>query len=218
MDTGENRKDTREPNQQPTTEQQQQSSGDTSPAGSSPTKRTRRRTNKGDSAGSEGVQNQGIPKQIPVGEPVNIEVISAAAPAKKRSSSKKNPELDELTDNIKILVAGIFDGLSGAAGDHWRLRQDETEKLAVPLAKIIDRLGGLETTNAAADYIALFVAVGVILIPRVIISRKYKVVKQIERKVETNIQPINKQPAAPEAGDNGASSFINGTFPIPSLV
>lgn len=130
---------------------------------------------------------------------------------------------------IAALIKTISDVCTLRPGmEVWRFSEAECRAIAEPTANIMAKHNLTEKTGEYADYIALIVALGVAIVPRVMMQASITPKKQVE--VKNNVQPIQpkpQQPAAakPEASpgngnrqqnDGGASSY--GNSPIKQLL
>jgi hypothetical protein len=126
---------------------------------------------------------------------------SEAPAAPKRSHKKKvAPEpkdLNVLEQNITTVGNAAFGmvGLATGSPHIWTLYPGEMEGVAAPAARIIDRAGATESTNKYTDYIMLFGAVALIVLPRIMEMRKMKPLPVI--KEEANV------PTRETKGSNG---------------
>lgn len=140
---------------------------------------------------------QGVPRQVSIDDIVPVPVPSGPKPrVRKPAQPKVNPELQELADNIKLFTMAAFSGLAAVHNPIWELRADEAENIAGPAARIMERLGALETTNAAADYIALTIGLAVIVVPRMVLIKSM----QPEKVVKIHAAPGPTAPARNSPG------------------
>lgn len=133
-----------------------------------------------------GGQGQGIPRLVmvtPPGSSAGAGAAAASPPAgNKRGPKPKKPITKEtgkvgdplLGQNITILVQTVFDLLTVPLGPHWALLPGQAAAIGEPLGRVLERLGAGETTSKYADYIALGMALTVVIVPRVLITRAAK--------------------------------------------
>lgn len=135
------------------------------------TKKTRGKTggNSGPAA-SERVGNDETPKMVFL----DVEELEEKkTQPKKKSTRKKNKELEELTDNLTFFTQAIYSLIGTTQGDLagvWSISENEARTIADPAAKILERLAAIETMNKYADYAALFFALSVVTVPRIMIT------------------------------------------------
>lgn len=179
------------------------------------TKKTRGKTggNSGPAA-SERVGNDETPKLVFLGVE---ELEEKKTPPKKKSTRKKNKELEELTDNLTFFTQAIYSLIGTTQGDLagvWSISENEAKTIADPAAKILERLAAIETMNKYADYAALFFALSVVTVPRIMITYQArqsekggKLSSGEERKIIKDNRPSN-------AGDSGQlSGNIRDLYP-----
>lgn len=145
--------------------------------------------------------------------------IPEPAPEKKTTSSKKKKaaapnDLEILTINIEMLGAAGF-GLVGMLTQQpeiWEITEPELKQIAAPAARIIERTGQLETTNKYSDYIMLFGAVALIVIPRIMAQKALNDQRRTVtdgRKSKTSSEPISEPgPATIPGIDNNAIAAL----------
>ena len=71
---------------------------------------------------------------------------------------------------VNTLLGVGFGVIASRAGEHWNVTQDETESIAAPLVKILDRLNITEKVEKYGDWAALGVALGLVIVPRVMMT------------------------------------------------
>lgn len=122
---------------------------------------------------------------------VDIEV---PAPEKKKRGRppKKAKETEETnigTDEIAMLVAGIFGLLSLPLGPHWQVTPQEARQVAEPAGRIIARMNMAEQVSKYSDPVLLIMALATISIPRLMMTLANK--------------PRGNRREAPERGATG---------------
>jgi hypothetical protein len=140
---------------------------ETGPAKSNSRTRTRTRTNKKE---KEAV---GISVLNP---PVPPPPAPAAEPKKKKKKVNEKV-VAENAANFALLIQGVFNIVAMRSGDHWAITQEEAQGIATPAARIMERYDITEKVNEYGDYVALAVATGMVIVPRVIISQMQKPTK-----------------------------------------
>jgi hypothetical protein len=110
-----------------------------------------------------------------------------------------------------VLVIG-FNITAAKAGSHWALTQKEADSLAEPIAAIMERFNLTEATGKYGEYIALIVALGMIMIPKLMIH--FEIKKQMkggQQNVESIRQPGNNPGAGTVNPNAGKVTNINRT-------
>lgn len=100
----------------------------------------------------------------------------------------------------------------------WSISDEEAGSISVPLTKILQRLGASETMNKYADYIALFVALGIVTAPRVMVQlelNKMKAPAALPEKVEgkkneRKAKTVSGSGKKPDSENNTAYAGIPG--------
>jgi hypothetical protein len=160
---------------------------------------------------------QGTPELV-VLDPEKIPAQDNKPKKKKKKPSKKDVQMGELQQNIQVLLLGGFELLSKRAGSHWAISVEESEKIAEPLTRILDRMEVSEKLAAYSDYITLTAAVGITVLPRMMVSAEMK--KQSQPRQVQGVKPVEKETPGSDRQDTGGD--IPGlkaiiTDSIPSL-
>lgn len=108
----------------------------------------------------------------------SVEVDSAAIPTPKprkprkpRNTTPTKKKDGEMTaEMLSSLLGVIFNLVALRAGDHWKLSQGEALALAEPITRILSRHDLVGKAGEYGDYVALVVAVGGIVVPKVMIE------------------------------------------------
>jgi len=154
-------------------------------------------------------RNQGNPKEI----------ILEADPEPEKKSKKKGtpdpalklaapapgaqapgPDLD-LKKAIASTLETVFNGLAARLGPVWQVTPDEINNISGPAARIADRIGFSESAGKYGDYIALTVAAGLVVVPRIMIMGQMK--KEINKRngqnteatINNDVGPVRPVPA-----------------------
>lgn len=172
-------------------------------------------TETGGKTTGEGIQ--GVPELV-VLDPEKIPAQDNKPKKKKKKPTKKEVQLGELQQNIQVLLLGGFELLSKRAGSHWIISVEESEKIAEPLTRILDRMEVSEKLTAYSDYITLTAAVGITVLPRMMVSAEMK--KQSNSRQVQGVKPVEKETPGSDRKDTGGD--IPGlktiiTESIPSL-
>lgn len=159
--------------------------GNTSTEETTDTRPKRGRPRKDDATGTE---EKKLPGMVNVEVPTPGEPKQAKkAPPKKKYKPKPKPILHG--DNLEQILRTVSDIVSNRPGyEIWKLDEKEITQLAEPLANVFARSSYLEKiTDEYGDYVALIIAVGMIVIPRLIIQMKQNNEKRKEqRELEKN--------------------------------
>ncbi len=171
-------------------------------------------TETGGKTTGEGIQ--GVPELV-VLDPEKIPA-QDNKPKKKKKLTKKEVQLGELQQNIQVLLLGGFELLSKRAGSHWIISVEESEKIAEPLTRILDRMEVSEKLAAYSDYLTLTAAVAITVLPRLMVSAEMK--KQSNSQHVQGVKPVEKETPGSDRKDTGGD--IPGlktiiTESIPSL-
>ncbi len=75
-----------------------------------------------------------------------------------------------MINDISSLLGGVGLVASLKFGGHWELSEDETKQIAEPLSKILGKYNLLGKVSEMSDPMALVIACGTIIAPRVMIS------------------------------------------------
>jgi hypothetical protein len=117
---------------------------------------------------------------------VNVEVPTPGEPKKtaprKRTKAKKGQVLQG--DHLESILKTVSEIISNRPGyEIWKLDEKEISQLAEPLANVLSRSSYLEKiTDEYGDYVALCIAIGMIVIPRLIVQMKQNNEKRKEQK------------------------------------
>jgi hypothetical protein len=108
----------------------------------------------------------------------------------KRKSTKTTIDRG-LESNIRMLIVTSFTFASTKIHPVWSISDEEAKSLSEPITRIMQRMGVAETASANADYIALAIAVSIVIIPRVMMTPKKQKIKP------TPPTPPTTQPTPP---------------------
>jgi len=140
---------------------------ETGPAKSNSKTRTRTRANKKE---KEAVG-------IPVLNSPESPAPTAPSVPKKKKKKVNEKVVAENAANFALLIQGVFNIVAMRSGEHWAITQEEAQGIATPAARIMERYDITEKVNEYGDYVALAVATGMVIVPRVIISQMQKPTK-----------------------------------------
>jgi hypothetical protein len=108
----------------------------------------------------------------------------------KPSTGKKNHDTVQTVYMVQTLLTVVFNISAMRLGEHWKLSNEESKNLAEPIAAILDRHDLTEKTGAYGDYIALVAAIGMIIVPKVMIQLELS--KQ-KKGGQTNVRDIQSK-------------------------
>lgn len=127
-----------------------------------------------------------IPRLVNVEIPTEEKEIPEPKP--KKSSKKKNvtKSIALESEQVAVLIKSTFDIIGNKKGfEIWKLSEPEVKQIAEPLTNVLKRFTVFEKTlSQYADIVALLLAVGTIIIPRVIVMQQVK--KQEKKEIVTN--------------------------------
>ena len=148
----------------------------------------------GEGKGTE-AKRQGIPGLVAIEIPQPPEEKKEKTSKNKNSKGKATKgELKDLSSNIQVLLSTTFELVSQRAGEHWKITPEESKGISDPLASIINRHDLSESASEYGDYIALSLALGITVIPRVLISQEISPKKEGLKLADTERQNINPTP------------------------
>lgn len=131
---------------------------------------------------NDNVEPKKVSIQLPSGESVK--------PDEKKQRKKLNKRKQADDTQIKALLAGVSSIVSSKPElSFLKLEDKEIEMISQPLANILDKLEITTQMNEKSDYIALFIALGTIFIPRIIfVCEINKMKKQQQQSKQKHIQ------------------------------
>ncbi len=117
--------------------------------------------------------------------PRSIVVDDVPEVPKKRGRKKKEKiKTDNNLPELNTLIQSIFSIISLKAGSHWNITQEEANSISVPLANILNKYNILDKANNVSDILSLSIALGIILIPRILVTQAMNKNKSIEGDVK----------------------------------
>jgi hypothetical protein len=143
---------------------------------------------------------------------------------KTKKDSKKNDVSSESIENISSLMQAGFQIASLRFGEHWVISNDEAISVAKPLAKILDKYSLLSKAESVSDPVALIVATGAIVLPRVMVSAQNKQTK-VEKVIRKNggfdngksaNTPTTSSSQKDETGSNAGNNTITDSSGVES--
>lgn len=149
-----------------------------------------------------------IPKLVLVDVPEIEDPEIQEAPKKKtatpaRSKKKKDVQTELKKEQLAVLIKTVFDVMGSRPGyEVWKLSQEESILISDPLANILNKNPMVDKiASEYGDYIALIVALGTIIIPRVMMQIKIKPKKEEKITYVKNIG--DKRDPRNESGTDG---------------
>lgn len=169
-------------------------------------------------AGEQTAGEQGIGEIRIIGAAEGEKLSQVAAgivPEPKKQGKRKAPEApkgskqqaakvtEAATAHTAHMMAAMIKTVSDICGirpgmEHWRMSQAEAEAIAKPAAEIMAKHSLTDKASEYADYIALIVAVGVAIVPRVMYQMERN--KSTQPGVITRVQPVQPKPQQQPAG------------------
>jgi hypothetical protein len=126
-----------------------------------------------------------VPKLVLVDVPESEDPEILDPPRKKATTApkrktKKDVQAELKKEQLAVLIKTIFDVMGTRPGyEVWKLSQEESILIADPLTNILNKNPLVDKiASEYGDYIALLVAVGTIIIPRVMLQVKSKPKKE----------------------------------------
>lgn len=118
-----------------------------------------------------------------------VETTKPKAPRKTRAKKNSGIKADDLSN----LIVGLSGGIGSKKGlEFWLISKEESDKIAEPLANILNSIESVKEIGKHSDAIALTFACVSILMPRLIMT--FALLKQKkEREVDTNVKTEPKQ-------------------------
>ncbi len=189
----------------------QSNEGYESGTASKPPRKRKTANSKQPSTPSKAASSDQSPEETQENTP-NPVLITPQPPVVKRSHhKKKTPKADvnELAGYIAQLIIAMFSMIATKAGDYWQVGYEESMKVALPAARILDRLDLSGKVSAYSDYAALIVALFGIIAPRIFMLNQLKKTPAKEEVVnaQTTTDP-NSNPARPTNENTGAGNAI----------
>ena len=116
-------------------------------------------------------------------------------------------------NEISSLILGTFSLIALKGGEQWALTIDEATQISKPLNNILKKLDLLDKVSNVSDGVMLVMALGIILLPRIMITASNKK----EAKANgTGTKPSRKESGNTKAedGDNHSRSGKKPTYDI----
>jgi hypothetical protein len=169
--------------------------------------RPRKESTGGEQPGGRETESN-IPKLVLVDVPESEDPEILDSQKKKTSTSSKRKTKKDIQTELKkeqlaVLIKTIFDVMATRPGfEVWKLSQEESILISDPLANILNKNPMVDKiASEYGDYIALIVAIGTIIIPRVMLQMKSRPKK--EEKISYVKNPGIKQDSRDESRTDG---------------
>jgi hypothetical protein len=151
----------------------------------------------GSNTGAEKIEAAAV-----LGLPVISEIKGKGKKTKSNSSDNK-----KLKDSISMMLTVGFGLAASRLGDHWIITPEEADTVAEPAVRVLDQLGASELMGKYGDYAALLLAAGIIVVPRLMITKAIienqgggKKIERKEKKVAGNPAENPQRSRTPNAG------------------
>lgn len=169
----------------------------------------------GDTSTSSTGEKEKLPR-LPAVEvdPGSIPVPKPKKPRKPRKTTPSKKQDGEMTaDMLASLLGVVFNLVALRAGDHWKLTHSEALAISEPLTRILARHDLVGKAGEYGDYIALTVALGGIVAPKIMMEMSKP--KPKKKEVLTHVEPVREarrteKPAAPNR-ETRANEVSNGS-------
>jgi hypothetical protein len=152
----------------------------------------------------------GIPLlDTPDPKPVSMKLPEGAKPStiKKKKKKQAPPKTDikesitkETKNQIALLIQAFSEIAALRMGEIWKVSQQEAESVANPLGNILAKHDLVNKASEYSDYIALTTALGMIVVPRVMLSK--------QTKQKEGVYLVNKAKDKPETRESKPSTPI----------
>lgn len=137
--------------------------------------------------------NENTSEEEVVLRPNLVNVLPSIPKERKKRVSKKEEKKIDKSEDLAILLVGLFDVISSPLGEHWKISVQEAENISAPLGRILARMEQSETVSKFADPALLILALLTTIAPRVMIGAekpKKEVAKNDEKRPsETSVKP-----------------------------
>ena len=115
---------------------------------------------------------------------------------KTPTKPKSAPVAPETAILVQSVIQGVFSVGAARLGSHWAITDEEAEGIAIPTANIIAKYMDTESMAKYSDPAALMIALGVVVVPRVMITiSKKKEVKPNVRIADSEPRPSSQDAA-----------------------
>lgn len=115
----------------------------------------------------------------------------------------------DITSDLSMLLTSLFGVVSLKAGGHWSINKEEADSIAKPLSNIFNKYNLVDKVNSVSDPLALIIATGTIVAPRVLMTKISK-----EKKIEKTIKNNGGMENAKAGSNTGNSAKVNGNSGI----
>lgn len=152
-------------------------------------------TETGNTASTGATEKERVPQLVAIttDKETGEKKVSKRTQQRRAAAAKKELEQNALSlkPHLKMLLIVSFDMTAKRLGNHWRITDDEAEKVADPLSKILGKyMKASETMEKYADWFGVIGALAMIVIPRLIIHQQ---IQKEQKKGEKINGPSNIQ-------------------------
>jgi hypothetical protein len=155
----------------------------------------------------EHAKKQDIPKVVEIELPNGSSPTKAKRKYKPRQTKAKKPEAPVLGEaEISALISGMFSLVALKGGEQWNITTDEATQVSKPLSNILQKMDYLEKVSNVSDGAMLIMAMGMLLIPRIIITSSIS--KKKKGKGVKNNGKVNSVPNSQE-NESGSTQGKN---------
>jgi hypothetical protein len=129
--------------------------------------------------------------------------------SKTPNKENENKSIDN-TKDIQMLIEGTFAIVALKAGQHWVVSPAESIQIAKPLSNILNKYNLADKVSTVSDPIALLIACGMIVFPRLMIGKMTDEKKQKEV-LKNNGAITESKPKQQERNNSNTSGQNTGT-------
>ena len=145
--------------------------------GSADTKTAGAETGAGGQTNTGAAEKERVPQLVAIttDQETGEKKVSKRTLQRRAAKAKKEQEQNamSLKPHLKMLLMVSFDMVAKRLGDHWRITDEEAEKVADPLSKILSKyMKASEAMEKYADWIGVIGALAMIILPRWMIHQQ----------------------------------------------
>lgn len=175
-----------------------------------------------------------IDSPIPLPHTAAVDVTTSTTPARKPRSSKDAKKkkaaaqkakeqveaaaLQLAAQNLGMLIGAISGIAATRFGQHWALQPDEINAIAQPAARIMARHNLVEKANNYGDYVAIAIALGAAIVPRVMITQQMKKEEELRRATFHQQLPAAGTGGTPETRSDETHERVGANAERPDYV
>lgn len=143
----------------------------------------------------------------------NVENLNQNSNTNSKKSGKNNSDDYE---NISTLIKTGFTVVSLRAGEQWNIDDNEANSIAKPLSKILEKYNLIEKLEKVSDPVALIVATGTVVMPRLIMTLNLNKEKEGEKKKNDANSTNGIQRTEQERNNVGNDTNVNSSSVEPT--